>query len=97
MDKEQQLEEMAKDMCGDPDTIRKNLCANCLGWSDCLTSAEALYAAGYRKQSDVVKEFAKRIKDIIHRDENISNSADEYLCDEIDDLNRLYGKDFIKY
>ena len=31
-------------------------------------------------------EFAERVKDIIHRDEDISNSADEYLCDMIDEL-----------
>lgn len=53
--------------------------------------AQGIYAAGYSKQSDVVKEFAKRIKDIIHRDENISNSADEYLCDEIDELAAEFG------
>ncbi len=33
-----------------------------------------------------IREFAERIKDIIHRDEDISNSADEYLCDMINEL-----------
>lgn len=33
-----------------------------------------------------ISEFAERIKEIIHRDENISDSEDEYLCDEIDEL-----------
>lgn len=92
---EKQIEEMAKSMCGDPDTIRKNLCANCLGWSDCLASAKALYAAGYRKASDVVSEFCKKLKEKFNGYEATYYNGHEEswhdLQQEIDELAAEFG------
>ena len=101
MDKEKQIEEMEITKIALSICKEKEHCINlwgeenlrCVNHPYCETAqtVKALYAASYRKQSDVVSEFAKRIKDIIHRDENISNSADEYLCDEIDELAAEFG------
>lgn len=60
---QEQIEEMAKQMCGDKDTFAKDLCSCCIAWDDCLEEAGNLYKAGYRKASEVIDEFAKRIKE----------------------------------
>lgn len=57
MDREKQIEEMAKVMCGGcPDN---NECMRCL----CATwyNAEALYKAGYRKEDDIAKEIFEKL------------------------------------
>lgn len=89
--KEKKIEEMAKDMCGNPDTRKKDLCSYCVGWSDCLASAEALYNADYRKQSDIVREFVEKVKKIIHGFENISQDTDDRICEQIDECAEEYG------
>lgn len=38
------------------------------------------------KRTANIKDFAEQVKKIIHKDENISDSEDEYLCEEIDSL-----------
>lgn len=74
MSKEKQIEEMAKVMCGScPDN---NECMRCLcaTWYD----AEALYKAGYRKQSEVVEEIFEEIDNIVSnlRDSPFYSSSD---------------------
>ena len=67
MDKEKQVEEMAKLACevvfGGYEGYE--ICGDCFGKKDnyygCKGIAEGYYAAGYRKQSDVVKEVLTRI------------------------------------
>ena len=57
MDREKQIEEMAKVMCGGcPDNKQ---CMRCL----CATwyNAEDLYKAGYRKEDDVAKEIFEKL------------------------------------
>ena len=61
---QEQIEEMAKQMCGDKDTFAKDLCSCCIAWDDCLEEAGNLYKAGYRKASEVIDEFARKIKNI---------------------------------
>ena len=66
MDREKQIEEMAKITCSRYCRNKEKKCANvqecdmkCLHHQRC----EALYNAGYRKQSEVVDEFVKRLKE----------------------------------
>lgn len=57
MSKEKQIEEMAKILCkGGCEKCLKALCAD-------YYKAEDLYNAGYRKQSEVIDEFVKRLLD----------------------------------
>ena len=69
-DKEKQIEEMAvilSPLCDEEDVTSckacnekdKERCGECIY----REMAEALYDAGYRKQSEVVKEFAGRLKE----------------------------------
>lgn len=61
--KQKQIEGMAKEMCEEYGTyICKNECQLC---GDCANEyiAENLYAAGYRKQSEVIDEFVERLKE----------------------------------
>lgn len=62
-EKEKQIEEMAKITCRYKDTCinYKRVCSE----TKCenLKYAEALYNAGYRKQSDTVDNFAERLKE----------------------------------
>ena len=51
MSKEKQIEELTNEL------IKRN------GYGTLSAVAEALYNAGYRKQSDVIDEFAKRLKE----------------------------------
>lgn len=53
--------------------------------------AEGIYNAGYRKQSDTVREFVGKIKEFIHGFENISQDTDDCLCEYIDELAKKYG------
>lgn len=44
------------------------------------------YSSKKVKRTANIKDFAEQVKKIIHKDENISDSEDEYLCEEIDSL-----------
>ena len=60
MSRDKQIEEMAKILCG-----MKNGCDGCM--FNKLTcserkDAEAIYNAGYRKQSEVIRGFVKRFE-----------------------------------
>lgn len=58
--REEQIEEMAKDMCEEYGTA---LCGECDSYGGCDNKliAEKLYNEGYRKQSDTVREILKQI------------------------------------
>lgn len=56
---QQQIEEMAKNMCGN--NFSRDDCKHCRLWDSCYNEAKNLYAAGYRKQSDVAKDIIKRL------------------------------------
>ena len=61
MDREKQIGEIGKIICG-----MKNGCDRCM-WNKTRCNernyAEEIYKAGYRKQSEVVDEFVKRLKE----------------------------------
>ena len=61
MDREKQIGEIGKIICG-----MENGCDGCM-WNKTRCNernyAEEIYKAGYRKQSEVVDEFAKRLKE----------------------------------
>ena len=61
MPREKQIEELGKILCG-----MKNGCDGCM-WDKVHCNeknyAEEIYKAGYRKQSEVVDEFVKRLKE----------------------------------
>ena len=59
--KQEQIEEMAKQMCGDKDTFAKDLCSCCIAWDDCLEEAGNLHAVGYRKARDVIEKEENEI------------------------------------
>lgn len=86
MDREKQIEEMAKVMCGGcPDN---NECMRCL----CATwyNAEDLYKAGYRKKSEVAKEIFEKIDNIVSnlRDSPFYSSSDAVY--ELTELKKEY-------
>ena len=58
--REEQLKEMVKAMCEEYGT---DTCNECSAQCFCANKniAENLYAAGYRKQSDTVREFVEKI------------------------------------
>lgn len=60
-DKQEQIEEMAQAICGAKDSdVCQNGCSKACGdWK----YAERAYSAGYRKASDVIDEFVKRVKE----------------------------------
>ena len=61
MDREKQIGEIGKIICG-----MENGCDGCM-WNKTRCNernyAEEIYKAGYRKQSEVVDEFVKRLKE----------------------------------
>lgn len=69
MNKEKQIEEMAKLMC---ESTRRcyELCGDCYGEKDnfygCKGLAESFYDAGYRKAEEVRKETARECLKILH-------------------------------
>ena len=72
---QEQIEEMAKQMCGDKDTFAKDLCSCCIAWDDCLEEAGNLYKAGYRKASEVIDELVDKVLEKIKYEyENYPNA-----------------------
>ena len=65
-DKGRQIEEMAKFICA-----CEPACTDC--GAPCLTwkKANRLYDAGYRKQSEVVKEYATWLREHVYYDEQM--------------------------
>lgn len=60
MDREKQIEEMANILCHIPNNYYYYLNS----YNDCKRIAECIYDdGGYRKQSEVVDEFVKRLKE----------------------------------
>ena len=61
MNREKQIEEMAKVMCGGCTDNKECMRCLCADWYN----AETLYNAGYRKQSEVAKEIFDDIERIL--------------------------------
>lgn len=64
--REEQIKEMAQCMCGAKDSdICQNSCSKACGvWK----YAERAIAVGYRKQSDTVREFVERVKEVYDKE-----------------------------
>lgn len=97
-DEQERIEEMAKViMDAVPETIQyAQAPAN---ETEARIEAKALYAAGYRKQSDTAMEIVKRLKELLHKHEYRSQIDGvpfyqmnaESFCDEINELAAEYG------
>lgn len=97
--KQEQIEEMAFSTCDVPKTmqflskhrgesIKFENCRDCEFYNSCqhINDTEYFYSAGYRKASDVIDEFAERLKKVIHQRDYIGGYAEIGLCEEIDEL-----------
>lgn len=49
-------------------------------------AAKDLVNSGYGDTKAAIKEFASKVKELIHGFENISQSTDDCLCEKIDEL-----------
>ena len=80
---QEQIEEMAKQMCGAIDNSCIHDCTPACGARE---YAKRCFKAGYRKASDVIDEFVERLKKVIHQRDYIGGYAEIGLCEEIDEL-----------
>ena len=99
MDEEKQIEEMAKAIV---DREKYNVCGyttckmcdigkcdlHCSKYSDISYDCEALYEAGYRKQSDTAKEIFQTLYD---RTQNYHGDRTILTSDDIKELAEKYG------
>lgn len=77
----QAIKEMAKVIeCAITETTPRIAPAN---YFEALLEAEALYSAGYRKQSEVIDEFAERLKKSFNFGHTILEKS---ICDIIDQV-----------
>lgn len=93
MDKEKQIEEMAKVIIKAGESYYKMPvdieCAN--------REAGELYEAGYRKQSDTVREFVEKVKDIkltifsTYYEYELSRAVLNAVLKKIDEIAEKYG------
>lgn len=75
-EKEKQIEEMAFSICPMPQASEYIAdCTKCGVNGDCMRQkfAAKFLGKGYRKQSEVVKEFAERLKERFENTETIAN------------------------
>ena len=80
MSKEKQIEEMAKDLC---DIECKGMkCNVCDYGCEYRMLAEALHNAGYRKQSEVITEFAEKLKKYYRHIDKTAGALIEYTIDQ---------------
>ena len=93
--REEQLTEMAKHLCS---SFNSEYCHHdCPEFCDCrvLVHCEGLQYAGYRKQSDTVREFVERLKS-----EYLSKEGDfVYWVIDVDDIAKVakeYGAEMEK-
>ena len=77
MDREKQIEEMAKVMCGGCPDNNQCMCCLCATWYN----AEVLYKAGYRKEDDIAKEIFDDIKEkLIFNTYGIATISNKTFC-----------------
>lgn len=91
MDKEKQIEEIAKNMCGNS---LKEMCAYCKLWDSCYSEAKNLYAAGYRKQSDAISEFVLQLIERFKNTETTANCLHGRSNTEINQIIKIVAAEF---
>ena len=89
---EKQIKELAKDICLAPQNTNyscKSMCKEQGSCAYCIVMAESLYNAGYRKQSEVIDEFVKRLIDAFpeanpnHRSPCLYYDEYRYIIEEL--------------
>ena len=66
LNEKKQIDEIAKLICPYPQCVNYNFIGGCkVGECRIADNAENVYNAGYRKQSEVVKDFVKRFEKYI--------------------------------
>lgn len=87
--REKQIEAIAKAMCGGCPDNKECIHSLCADWY----KAESIYNAGYRKQSEVVKEIFEEIDNIISnlRDSPFYSSGDAVY--ELTELKKKYTEE----
>ena len=101
---EKQIEEMAYSSCPMPKASTYiTSCDKCGMNKDCIRQkhAKEFYAAGYRKQSDVIKEFVEKVKDKFFYDIDSERSINpvsiyRFTDKEIDELATEFGAEVEK-
>ena len=93
MNREKQIEEMAKVMCGGCTDNKECMRCLCADWYN----AETLYNAGYRNQREVAKEFFDEIEKLVSANKKTVGCATYeetifYIEDFIEDLAELKKK-----
>lgn len=93
MDREKQIEKIAKVICGGCPDSKECMHCLCADWY----RAEALYNAGYRKQSEVAKEIFAEIEKLVSTNKKTVGCATYeetifYIEDFIEDLAELKKK-----
>lgn len=90
MNKKEEIEKMACDIC-----LWRHGCNspnNPIESCKPLHMAKKAVEAGYGDVRAAVREFASKVKELIHGFENISQSTDDCLCEKIDELiEKEYG------
>lgn len=97
MDKQKEIKSIAKEICSYVKS--KNITSVAvvakspyLKYLHNTGIAEWLVKKGYGDIKAAVKEFASKVKELIHGFENISQSTDDCLCEKIDELiEKEYG------
>lgn len=79
MNREKEIEEIAKVMCGGCPDNKECMHCLCKAWYD----AEGLYVAGYCKQSEVAKEIFDEIRKLLDNQECITENQ---RCKEVVDF-----------
>ena len=86
--KQEQIEEMAKQMCG---AINNSCIHDCTPACGAREYAKRCFEAGYRKASDVIDEFVERLIQRVtenNTDEGYLDESIDYTC-LMDDINEL--------
>ena len=95
-DKEKQIEEMAYSICGMPQAGYTNDitdCAKCFRRGDCIYQnfARRFLEKGHRQQSEVVKEFAEKVKQFIVENCYIAGDDADKIYKKVNALAAEYG------
>lgn len=87
--REKQIEAIAKVICGGCPDNKECMHCLCADWY----RAEALYNAGYRKQSEVVKEIFEGIDKLMYRLLNDNHYLAGDIWWDLDELKRKYTEE----
>ena len=90
---QEQIEEMAKQMCG---AINNSCIHDCTPACGAREYAKRCFEAGYRKASDVIDEFVERLLDRFAKTETIANCLHGRTNTEIDSIIKIVATEMRK-